>query len=77
MPTGIYTRLSDDVAQRLAGLAARTGRSKTYYVTQAINRHLEDLEDLYDAEQALIEFKASGAKAIPLTSIMKRYDLGN
>lgn len=36
--------------RRLADLARRTGRSKTFYARQAIEQHLEDLEDLYLAD---------------------------
>jgi len=41
MPLSI--RLPADVETRLNSLAALTGRSKTYYVTEAICEHLEDL----------------------------------
>jgi RHH-type rel operon transcriptional repressor/antitoxin RelB len=34
-------------------LAARTGRPATYYIREAIDAHIDDLEDVYLAEQAL------------------------
>lgn len=40
-------RLPSDIEQRLAQLAAKTGRTKTYYAREAILRYLEDLEDTY------------------------------
>ena len=43
-------RLSDEVLELLNELAEATGRSKTDYITEAINQHLDDLEDLYIAE---------------------------
>ncbi|MBA3504446.1 MAG: TraY domain-containing protein [Betaproteobacteria bacterium] len=49
MPLSI--RLSPALGRRLDQLAARTGRTKTYYVTEAIKEHLGDLEDFYLAEQ--------------------------
>jgi RHH-type rel operon transcriptional repressor/antitoxin RelB len=42
----LSTRLPSDVESRLSALALRTGRSKTFYATEAITEHLEDLEDL-------------------------------
>ena len=38
MPISI--RLPDDVEARLTALAAQTGRSKTYYVTECCSRAL-------------------------------------
>jgi len=46
-------RLPLSIERRLEKLARRTGHTKTYYVREAILEHLEDLEDLYLAEQAL------------------------
>ncbi|MDJ0571013.1 MAG: TraY domain-containing protein [Pleurocapsa sp. MO_192.B19] len=43
----IAVRLQKDLNQRLASLATRTGRSKSFYVKQAISRYLEDMEDTY------------------------------
>jgi RHH-type rel operon transcriptional repressor/antitoxin RelB len=38
---------------RLERLAKKTGRTKTFYVREAILEHLEDLEDIYLASQRL------------------------
>ena len=46
-------RLPRSIEKRLEKLARRTGRTKTYYVREAILEHLEDIEDLYLAEGAL------------------------
>lgn len=42
-------RLSDDVETRLAQLAEATGRTKTFYAKEAINRYLDEMEDTYIA----------------------------
>jgi RHH-type rel operon transcriptional repressor/antitoxin RelB len=44
-------RLPDETYERLQALAGRTGRTATYYIREAIETHLEDLEDSYLAEQ--------------------------
>ena len=69
----ISIRLPGDVEARLQNLAALTGRSKTYYVTEAICEHLDNLEDLYLAEQRLIEIRAGRTQTVPLEEVMKRY----
>jgi RHH-type rel operon transcriptional repressor/antitoxin RelB len=68
-------RLPVDIETRLEALAKATGRSKTFYARQAILEHLEDLEDLYLAEQRLIDIRAGKSKTIPLDDVMKAYDL--
>jgi RHH-type rel operon transcriptional repressor/antitoxin RelB len=70
MPTTI--RLSPDAEARLNQLAAKTGRTKAFYIRRLIEEHLEDIEDAYLADQALAEFKASGEKAIPHHEMVKR-----
>lgn len=68
-------RLPADVERRLEQLAQRTGRSKTFYAREAILEHLDDMEDLYLAEQQMTEIRAGRLKTIPLEEVMKRYGL--
>lgn len=49
----ITVRLGKDMEKRLDALAKFTGRTKTFYVRQALEEKLEDLEDLYTAELRL------------------------
>ncbi len=42
----IAVRLQKELNQRLSSLAARTGRSKSFYVKQALAYYLEDMEDI-------------------------------
>lgn len=46
-------RLPDELNERLVALSKRTGRPVAYYIREAIEEHLEDLEDIYQAEQVL------------------------
>jgi len=50
-------RLKPDMEQRLTKLAQKTGRTKTFYAREAIEQHLEDLEDYYLAVQSLEKSK--------------------
>lgn len=58
MSTMIAVRLPDEIEARLDALAKATGRTKTFYVREAIVEHLANLEDIYLAEQRLIELRA-------------------
>lgn len=66
-------RLPPDIEERLEALAKRTGRSKSFYAREAILEHLEDLEDLYLAENALAEHYASGGTTISMEEVLERY----
>ncbi|HEV3481916.1 MAG TPA: DUF6290 family protein [Candidatus Acidoferrales bacterium] len=69
-------RLPQSIEKRLAKLAQRTGRTKTYYAREAILEHLEDLEDLYLAEGSLERIRRGEERTIPLKGAMKRHGLG-
>lgn len=71
----VSLRLPDDVSRRLQELADRTGRSKTFYMIEAIQEHLDDLEDLYIAEQRLLDLRAGKSRALPLDEVMKQYGM--
>ncbi len=68
-------RLPQSVEKRLERLARRTGRTKTFYVREALLEHLEDLEDLYLAESALERVRTGETQTIPLKDVMKRHGL--
>ena len=73
----IKISLPEDLANRLQHLAEATGRSKTFYMIEAIRDHLDDLEDLYLSEQRLIDARAGKSEAVSLESMMLRYGLEN
>jgi RHH-type rel operon transcriptional repressor/antitoxin RelB len=64
-----------DVESRLEALARATGRTKTFYAREAILQHLEDLEDLYLAEQRLADIRAGKTRAVPLDEVMKQHGM--
>jgi RHH-type transcriptional regulator, rel operon repressor / antitoxin RelB len=68
-------RLPVNIEKRLARLAKRTGRTKTYYAREAILQHLEDLEDIYIADKRLAELRSGRTKTIPLEEVMRQYGL--
>lgn len=42
-------RLPEEIETRLAALAARTGRTKTFYAKEAILEYIDEMEDKYIA----------------------------
>ncbi|KEZ77946.1 type II toxin-antitoxin system RelB family antitoxin [Salinisphaera hydrothermalis] len=49
----INFRADDELDARLTRLAQLTGRTKTFYVRQAVESQLDDLEDIYLADQVM------------------------
>ena len=68
-------RLPTEVETRLGLLSTKTGRSKAFYVKEAVLTHLDDLEDIYFAEKRLEEIRGGRSKTVPLEVVMKQYDL--
>ncbi len=66
-------RLPPDIEARLAELAKRTGRSKSFYVREAILNHLDELEDLYLAESRLDNLREGRSASIPLNELIRRH----
>ena len=71
----VSLRLPDDVSDRLDQLSRRTGRTKTDHIIEAIRAHLDDFEDLYLAEQALIRIESGQDDMISLQQAMAEYGL--
>lgn len=71
----LAVRLPQSIERRLERLARRTGRTKTFYVREALLEHLEDLEDVYMAEAALDRIRTGEDQTILLKDVMKRHGL--
>ncbi|PZA07118.1 MULTISPECIES: TraY domain-containing protein [unclassified Meiothermus] len=67
----LAVRLPKEIEARLEALARKTGRSKSYYVRQAILEHLDDLEDYYLAVERLEQ----NLPGIPLDAVERRLGL--
>ena len=64
-------RLPEEIEARLENLAKATGRTKTFYAREAILEYLEDMEDLYLAEQVLADIQAGRSKTYTLEEVKK------
>jgi len=72
--SAVSLRLPNDILERLKYLSQVTGRSKTFYMIEAIKDNLDDLEDLYVSEQRLIEHRAGRSSSFTLDEVER--DLG-
>jgi RHH-type rel operon transcriptional repressor/antitoxin RelB len=62
-------RLENSLLERLEDLSKQTGRSKTFYVKEAIAEKLDDIEDMYMAKKALSRIKAGKSKIVSLEEV--------
>lgn len=58
-------RLTPEDEARLERLARRTGRSKTFYIREALHEHLDDLEERFWADEVVREWEDSGKQSRP------------
>jgi RHH-type rel operon transcriptional repressor/antitoxin RelB len=63
----LAVRLKKELEDRLERLAEKTGRTKTFYAREAIEAHLDDLEDFFLAEERLKDFRSEDA--VPLADL--------
>jgi RHH-type rel operon transcriptional repressor/antitoxin RelB len=68
-------RLEDDIYTRLQELASKTGRTATFYMREAIETHLEDLEDIYLAEQVFDQVKRGKQRTFSLSEVERELGL--
>jgi RHH-type transcriptional regulator, rel operon repressor / antitoxin RelB len=67
----LSVRLEPQIEERLDALARATGRTKSFYVREAVIVHLEEMEDRYIA----IERLERPAERIPLDELERELDL--
>ncbi len=68
-------RLEDNTYNRLQELAEKTGRTATFYMREAIETHLEDLEDTYLAEQTIKQVNDGKHRTYSLNEVERELGL--
>jgi len=68
-------RLSESTKQRLNKLAKETHRPKSFYVREAIERSLNEMEDIYLAQIRLESLRAGQSKTYTLEEVEQELDL--
>jgi RHH-type transcriptional regulator, rel operon repressor / antitoxin RelB len=69
----LAVRLDPDLEARLTEVARRTGRSKSYYLREALREKIEEMEDIALLEEALRDPDAG--KTSSLDEVVKRLGL--
>jgi RHH-type rel operon transcriptional repressor/antitoxin RelB len=69
----LAVRLPDEIASKLEEISRETGRSKSYYVREAIIRYLEDRADYLEAVKILE--KNNGKPRISLEEIKQEFGM--
>jgi len=77
MGSAVSLRLPEDLKSRLDKLSKLTGRSKTYYKVEAISEKLEDLEDLYLAEERTPALRAGLSRTYTLDEVEQHLGLAD
>jgi RHH-type rel operon transcriptional repressor/antitoxin RelB len=71
----INIRIDNTLIGRLEYLAMQTGRTKSFYVKEALKEHLEDLEDIYIAQARLDSVKSAKTKVVSWEKLKERNGL--
>ena len=69
MPHPLSIRLDEELEARLERLARLTGRSKSFYVKQALQDQIEDLEDLYLARRVARRLEDGRERLVPIEDL--------
>ncbi len=75
MPTSV--RLPEEAEKRLNALAAATGRTKSFYIKEAILGQLSEMEDAYLAENTLERIRQGKEKTYTMKEVEKELGLAD
>jgi len=73
----INFRADDELDARLARLAQLTGRTKTFYVRQALERQMDDLEDIFLADKVMTRIQSGEEKAHTIDELERALGLAD
>ena len=75
MTQPVVVRFDTEILQRLNELAKRTGRTRSYYIKEAVEENLVDMELLYLAQSRSEEIRKGKSKTISLEELKNKYGL--
>lgn len=70
-------RLPNPLEERLNRLAQETGRTKSFYIREALEKSIEDMEDIYLSQQTLERVRAGKERTYTLKEVEKILELDN
>lgn len=75
MTQAVVTRFDVDIVERLSKLAKMTGRTKSYYVKEAVEEHLADMELIYLAQSRAEDLRAGKSHTVAWEEVKTRNGL--
>jgi copG domain protein DNA-binding domain protein len=75
MTQTVVTRFDVDTVNRLTNLAKLTGRTKSYYIKEAVKEKLDDMELVYLAQSRSEDVRAGRSSTISLDELQEKYEL--
>ena len=73
----LNVRVGTELENRLNILAKETGRTKTYYVKEALERYMQNAEDIYLAESRLEDIKMGKSETYTLKQARELLNANN
>jgi len=73
----LNVRVGSELENRLNILSKETGRTKTYYVKEALERYIQDAEDIYLAESRLENIKMGNSETYTLKQARELLNASN
>ena len=77
MTVATSVKLSDETGAKLERLAARTGRSKSYYLREAVETHIDQLVRDYEILDTAQNVRAGRERTYSLAELEDILDLGD
>lgn len=73
----INFRADDELDARLTKLAKLTGRTKTFYVREALEQQMDDLEDIFLADQVMGRVRSGQERTVSIDDVERDLGLGD
>jgi len=73
----ITCRVEDEIEDRLERLARETRRTKSFYVREALLKSLDDMEDVYLADQVIERIRKGEEKTYSMDEVEAHLGLGD
>ena len=77
MSESVSVRLPKELVDRLDNLAKQTGRTKTYYIQEALLEKISDLELVYLAQKREEDLRAGRSKTHTLDEVIEANGLAD
>ena len=72
----LNVRVGEELEERLNVLARETGRTKTFYVKEALEKYMLDAEDIYLAESRLEDLATGRSRTYTIQEVRDQINAG-